>query len=129
MSTYADYRPSFETFKSNLCHLVKDLGDIAFLIKTLEKNEITDLWDKKWYPECFYMLAMVDYLSRINNIPICSRYDGIRKAKLAETVYPTGIMILSALTNNDEPKRNSLEKAIPEFMRFNIAENEVRNVC
>ena len=32
-----DYRCSFETFKSNTCHHVKDMGDIDCVIGTLEK--------------------------------------------------------------------------------------------
>ena len=31
-SDRADYRCSFETFKSNICHHVKDMGDIDFII-------------------------------------------------------------------------------------------------
>ena len=30
-----DYRCSFETFKSNTCHHVKDIGDINFIIEIL----------------------------------------------------------------------------------------------
>ena len=33
-------RPSFERFKSNTCHMVKDLGDIPFIIQLLESNQI-----------------------------------------------------------------------------------------
>ena len=33
-------RSSFENFKSAICHRVKEQGDIAFLIDTLESNEI-----------------------------------------------------------------------------------------
>ena len=32
-----EYRSSFETFKSNTCHHVKDMGDIDFIIDTLER--------------------------------------------------------------------------------------------
>ena len=31
---------SFELFKSNICHRIKDSGDIAFIIETLKSNEI-----------------------------------------------------------------------------------------
>ena len=34
-----EYRCSFETFKSNTCHHVKDMGDIDFIIETLESVE------------------------------------------------------------------------------------------
>ena len=64
-------RPSFEIFKSNTCHRVKDLGDIPFVIELLQTDQIRKLYDKKWYPEALYLLAMLDYLSRENNIPIC----------------------------------------------------------
>lgn len=48
------YRSSFETFKSNICHEVKEKGDIQFLIDTLENNRIRELFDRKWYPEALY---------------------------------------------------------------------------
>lgn len=35
-----DYRCSFETFKSNTCHHVKDMGDMDFIIETLETDDI-----------------------------------------------------------------------------------------
>ena len=34
-----EYRSSFETFKSNTCHHVKDMGDIDFIIDTLENHK------------------------------------------------------------------------------------------
>ena len=44
-----DYRPGFEIFKSNVCHSVKDMGDINFLIGTLETGIIRELFNKGWY--------------------------------------------------------------------------------
>lgn len=66
-------RPSFELFKSNTCHMVKDMGDIPFIIQLLETNQIRKLYEKKWYPEALYLLAMLDYLSRENNVPVCKK--------------------------------------------------------
>ena len=51
-------RPSFELFKSNICHMVKDMGDIPFIIQLLETNQIRKLYEKKWYPEALYLLAI-----------------------------------------------------------------------
>lgn len=59
----------FELFKSNVCHRVKDRGDIPFIVETLKSNEIRNYYDKEQYPQAFYLLAMVDYLSRENNCP------------------------------------------------------------
>jgi Helix-turn-helix. len=123
-----DYRQSFETYKSNICHMVKDMGDIDFIIQTLETNKIRSLYQKRWYPECLYLLAMIDYLSRENNLPLCNEYSDIRSTSLKAPVYPASIITMSVLSKSERPKTDSFAAAIPEFRRFNIIENEVRNV-
>lgn len=125
----ADYRCSFETFKSNTCHHVKDLGDIDFIIETLETDEIRKLYERRWYREALYLLAMVDYLSRLNNLPICTNYNDIRSQRLEKPNYPAGIVVSYAATGDEGIKEKALANAIPEFKRFNIVESEVRNVC
>lgn len=122
------YRSSFETFKSNTCHHVKDMGDVDFMIQLLESDEIRMLFNRKWYPEAFYLLAMLDFLSRENSIPICTRYDDIRSQRLSKPIYPAGVLLTSEVLKSDEPLRKAKQEAIPEFLRFNIIENEVRNV-
>lgn len=124
-----DYRYSFETFKSNTCHHVKDLGDIDFIIETLETDEIRKLYNRQWYREAFYLLAMVDYLSRLNSLPICTNYNDIRSQKLEKPYFPVGILISYATTGDERIKNEAVVNAIPEFMQFNIVESEVRNVC
>lgn len=122
-------RPDFEVFKSNTCHLLKDMGDIPFLIHLLEQDEIRRLYNKKWYPEALYLLAMLDYLSRENQVPLCTRYQDIRASKLSQPLYPASVVILCKALHSEVPKQELLRQAIPEFMRFNIVESEVRNVC
>ena len=128
LEPYFDVRPAFELYKSNVCHQVKELGDIDFLIETLEKNEIRKYYNKKWYPECFYLLAMLDYISRENNIPLCEDYNDLRTQKLQAVLYPSGVLSLASVSNSEQPKNQALKEAIPEFLRFNIVESEVRNV-
>ena len=123
-----EYRNTFDVFKSNICHQVKDMGDLDFIIHTLESEKIRKYFDKKWYPESLYLLAMVDYLSRENNLPICREYDDIRAKKLAEPLFPLSVVMAEAATKNTKWKTKSIRDAIPEFMRFNIVESEVRNV-
>ena len=127
-SSREEYRSSFETFKSNTCHHVKDMGDVDFMIQLLESDEIRMLFNRKWYPEAFYLLAMLDFLSRENDIPICTRYDDIRSRKLNEPIYPAGVLLTSEVLKSDEPLLKAKQEAIPEFLRFNIIENDVRNV-
>lgn len=123
-----EQRCSFSVFKSNVCHKLKELGDIDFLLQTLSTDEIRQYYDKGWYPECLYLLAMVDYISRLNQIALCSDYDDLRNMKLSETIYPSGILALSLAKKDISPKKKAWDEAIPEFKRFNIVENEVRNV-
>ena len=128
-SEEAQQRLAFEQFKSNTCHRVKDMGDIPFIIRLLESNQIRRFYEKKWYPEALYLLAMLDYLSRENDIPLCKNYNDIRTAKLQQPVYPSSIVVMCEVMNSDAPKEKCLQEAIPEFLRFNIMECDVRNVC
>jgi len=124
-----EHRPDFDTFKSNVCHSVKNMGDLDFIIDALEKDRVRYYFNKKWYLESLYLLAMVDYLSRENGLPLCSEYNDIRATRLQKPVYPGSIIVKSIVLNSDKPLKESFEKAIPEFKRFNIVEDEIRNVC
>ena len=119
----------FEIYKSNICHLVKDKGDIDFIIDILKENQIRTYWERQWYRESFYLLAMVDYLSRENELPLCNDYEDIRNCKLSEPLYPKDIILAAKLDNSIGKKEQCLKEAIPEFLRFNIIESEIRNVC
>lgn len=121
-------RIDFELFKSNVCHRLKELGDIEFMIELLEEDAISKYHKKKWYPESLYLLAMLDFVSRENNIPVCTQYDDLRKLKLKSLLFPAGVLMASEVAKNDGIKQRSLKEAIPEFLRFNIVESEVRNV-
>ena len=127
-SAKTEYRSSFETFKSNTCHHVKDMGDLDFMIELLESDRIHVLYEKHWYPESLYLLAMLDYLSRENNIPLCDKYDSLRNLRLENPIYPTGVLVTCEVLKSDEPLLKAEREAIPEFRKFNIIESEVRNV-
>ena len=123
-----EVRSDFEIFKSNICHRVKDDGDYDFIISVLEADDIRRYWSKKWYPEAFYLLAMIDYLSRVNDIPMCNKYDDIRSQSLKSPLYPKDVLMAAKLSPTLDRQAECRRTAIPEFMRFNIVESEVRNV-
>ena len=123
-----EYRQSFDTYKSNVCHMVKDMGDLNFIINTLESDRIRKLYKRRWYPESLYLLAMVDYLCRENDLPICNEYNDIRAARFGDVIYPSSVIAMSVFSRSDLPKKDSYAQSIPEFIRFNIVESEVRNV-
>lgn len=119
----------FEIYKSNICHLVKDKGDVDFIIDILKENQIRTYWERQWYRESFYLLAMVDYLSRENGLPLCNDYEDIRNCTLPEPLYPWDVVLAAKLDDCLDRKEECLKEAIPEFLRFNIIESEIRNVC
>ena len=121
-------RQPFELFKSSVCQKLKEFGDIDFLINVLESNDIINYYQKGWYPECFYLLAMVDYISKINNVPLCDLYDEIRKGKLKNPIYPTGVIMNENITRDLNSRRQAIAEAIPEFLKYNIVESDIRNV-
>ena len=126
---HPEKRIDFALFKSGACHRLKRLGDIEFMIALLEENEIRRYYDMGWYPEALYLLAMLDYLSRENGIPLCSNYEDIRHVRLKDPLYPAGVLLLALAFESDEPKKEAIEEAIPEFLRFNIVEGDIRDVA
>lgn len=118
----------FEAFKSTISHQMSKKGDLLFMKDVLESNTIRQLWNEDKYKECFYLLAMVDYLSAKNNISLVSDYDDIRENKLLDPLYPRDIEIMDLLFPKKHVKDEFKKKAIKEFSKFNIYESEVGNV-
>lgn len=124
-----DGRSDFDTFKSNVCHMVKDNGDLNYIITTLEEDTVHQLYDKGWYRECLYVLSMLDYLCRVNDLPLCANYDDLRCKRLPEPYYPRSVLVHAAVMHDESIKEEACHNAIPEFMRANIVEGEVRNIA
>ncbi len=127
-SVSADRRASFELYRSNIRRRLRELGDIPFLAEALGQDLVSLYYQKKWYPECLYLLAMIDHISRLNRIPLCEDYEDLRRCRLSETIYPFGILSLSATEGSDQDMAYAAKTSLSEFRRFNIAEREVRNV-
>ena len=71
---------------------------------------------------------MLDYISRLNDIPMCTQYNDLRNMKLKETIFPSSMLMAARVTKDNRLMQEAVKAAIPEFMRFNIVESEVRNV-
>ena len=128
MEAPQEHRSTFDVFKSNVCHRVKDIGDIDFIIEVLESDIIRQYYEKKWIPESLYLLAMVDYLSRLNDLPTAVELNDLRSKELAKPLYPMSVVLADAVSRTTTHADRSIKAAIPEFMRFNIVESEIRNV-
>lgn len=121
-------RIDFDLFKSNVCHRLKEHGNTEFLIDILESGIIRQYYDKQWYPEALYLLAMLDYLSRVNEEVLCTDYDDLRSKKLQETVFPSSVIAQALVTGDETVKSKAIEESIPEFIRLNIVEKDIRDV-
>lgn len=121
-------RVPFERFKNAMRHQLHDLGDKAFLKRMLIDDEIEKYASRQWYPEALYILGMIDYLCRLHQLPVATKYDRYRAFKLDQILYPVDITLLSVAQHSEQIKQDYLIKSIPEFSRFNIVEGDVRNV-
>lgn len=121
-------RPSFELFKSNVCHKLKELGDLGFIADVLSSGNIRNYYELSWFTESLYLLAMVDYISRVNDVPLCNDYDDLRHCSLTDTVYPASVLAAATVSNNAQIIEQARKESIPEFIRFNIVESEVRDI-
>ena len=66
-----------------------------------KSREIRKYYDRGWYPESLYLLAMLDYISRVNDVPLCSEYDDLRQCRLEKPLYPASVLAICAASKND----------------------------
>ena len=126
MAEHYDFNPkNFEIFKSNTCHTVKRLGNKGFIDEIVNKEYIEIYWNNKNRLCACYLLAMIDYLCRLENLPLIEKFDCIRGYRLPKLVYPYSFNFI----NNEDLLDSALAKAIPEFYRHGLVEGDVFNVC
>ena len=129
LDQYINKRVDFDMFRSEICHIVKEMGDLHFIVYVLESGDIRKYYNRGWYPESLYLLGMLDYISRVNEVTLCVDYDDLRKCKLEEIIYPSSLLAYASTMKDKKILSRAKKEAIPEFLRFNIVENEVRDVA
>lgn len=122
--TLCDKNYNFALFRGEQCHQVKRMGELDYVIDLLESHKIEYYWNLDMRAESFYLVAMLDYLSKRNDLPICNNYNEIRKYKLEKPIYPPDTELSEKLLNNNA-REDALKHAIPEFLEYNIVECEV----
>ena len=119
----------FDNFRSNLCHYLKNIGDLDFIYSIIQSDVITLFYEKQMYEEAMYTLAALDYISKENKIPICTRYEHLRQLKFEGIIFPKQAEVVCRLMNDNSFKESLLNKANPEFLKYNIVEGDMRDVC
>lgn len=118
---------SWDNYKSTLQHMLQDMGDKAFIRDAVKNKVPFYYYQQKKIKECLYLVSMTDYLCRINHIKPYAGFGPFRSLKLENTLYPTDILLLESLGIME--KSEAEKHAIPEFLRHNIIEGDIRNVC
>lgn len=122
-------RPDFENFKSFICQQVKTQGDFNFILDIIRRDLIQIYFNRGWEAECLYLIAMIDYLCRVNNFPKINHFDKFRHYKLKNILLPLSVLVEYSVSGDKSILREAVENAIPEFMAFNIIEGEIRGVA
>lgn len=117
-----------ELFRSAIHHQIKSLGSKDFIRKILSEKSIDTYIEKKWIFEALYMTATLDYLSRLENLPIATRYDDVRNNELESIYYPISLLLLAQINKDPFLLEASFNQSIPEFKRFKIVELDLFNV-
>lgn len=107
-------RVDFQTFRNELHHQIKK-NELETILRIIEKDEVEYYAFHDDYLKALYLVATVDYLSKKNGIPICTKYSDMRKMKLQEPFYVGDSIIL----------KSTYKDSIEEFVRFNIYEGDL----
>lgn len=119
----------YDVFRGNIAYMIKSQGDLNFIADVLKNKRIDSYYKHQNFTKALYLLATVDYLSRENNIPLCTAYDNLRKIKFPSPVIPLSLQILSSLPSGKNSLEEARQNAIPEFLRHNIIEGNIRDVA
>lgn len=117
----------YDTFRSNVCHQVAMLGELDFIFDAISNHIILQFWEEKKQFQALYLLGMIDYLCRKNDVPKCENYNELRAFRFEKPIYPRDVLLASRLGVN-EIKEKVMQEAIPEFLRFNIVEFNIEDV-
>ena len=121
---------SYDTFRAEACHMYHFDGDYLFISKVMKTNLVMILWDNKEYVKALYMLAMIDYISWKNEVPLFQDYISIRSYKLEKPLFPSEVIMLDKIENSNKNKEIALETCKKDecgrfFFRHNIIERSI----
>lgn len=115
-------------FRNNVLQDYKRKGFASFLKNIFSSKEIDFYYKNNGLSHALYLLALVDYLCRINNQPInTKRYNELRTKKLDKPLF-IGSDLITFSSIEEAEKKLGIE-VIPEFKKYNIIEEDVFNVA
>lgn len=123
----------YDVFRSEICHMYHFDGDYNFIRKVMKSNLVLYFWKKGDTVKSLYTLAMIDYISWKNNVPLFKDYENIREQKLINILYPFEVVIMDNINGNNNYKTRAKEECKKDlcgsfFYRHNIIERNIEDV-
>lgn len=104
----------FQTFRNKLHHRIKQ-NELELILETVEGDDVSRYMRHEDYLKALYLVASVDYLSKKNDIPLCDKFDDVRKIRLNMPYYVGDSALLGS----------AKDSCIDEFLRYNIYEGDL----
>ena len=111
-----------DLFASSVQHRLKSQGQLPFLEEVLSKGTIDKYLGEGKLFEARYLLALIDYLCRINGLPLAKEYKYLREDGFSHPIFMGNPI-------SEEAKAKNREEAIPEFLAGNIVEGRIDDVA
>ena len=126
--TYEDlsdisFDKEFDLFKSNVAHELHSIKYKEFLRRYLTNNDIEDFFNNKKQKEAIYLVALIDHLCLIHNLPVPTKYNKIRNFKLNSFCVSESLYRL--MQTKQVLFSNIFKESIPSFRNHNIIEVEI----
>lgn len=124
---------SYDTFRSEICHMYHFDGDYEFIRKVMKSNLVVYLWNKNEFAKSLYVLALIDYVSWKNDVPLFEEYESMRKRKLEDMLYPSAIVMMDRIEQSNKNRNQAIEECRNDecgvfFFRHNIIERSIEDV-
>ena len=123
---YIAFNKEFDVFKSSVCHELKSLKDKQFLIKYLSNNKVKEYYQNNDFLKAIYLISIIDFVCKRNNLPLVSQFNEIRKLKLDKLYVPESLFLL--LKSNQITVSQIIKESNNIFLKHNIVESEIENV-
>ncbi len=111
--------------RSSICHELKRLGDEGFLRKHFAEKSVQNLFREKQFFKCLYLMAVMEHIFKKFTPAENPEFIKYKRYKFAEPVFPEGLLVISAITENDNYKKEVIQNCYPEFLAKNIIEGDL----
>lgn len=107
-------KEDFQTFRNKVHHKLKCNDEIDIMLEILEKHRIDYYLLHQDMLKAMYLLSLLDYLSKKNQVPLCQEYSELRSQSLSDPYYV-----------GDRIETHRYENCIQEFAKHNIYEGDL----